>query len=137
MKLANGSERLEMHIFNGERKDVEGVTGQPVSIPIVHYDYEPRSRLTSPPKNDAKEISQSMFIGNEGPSVIVKATVCLIALIIMVFAPAVTTTSCYHLDLFTAAPRIAAVELHVLDWCPRACAAVIRERRRTRFCEIL
>ncbi|VIO85795.1 Uncharacterized protein BM_BM10126 [Brugia malayi] len=106
MKLANGSERLEMHIFNGERKDVEGATGQPVSVPIVHYDYEPRSRCrpsermeyillqrpqqlfdsetTSPPKNDAKEISQSMFIGNEGPSLIVKATVCLIALIIMV-----------------------------------------------------
>ncbi|EJW87379.1 hypothetical protein WUBG_01707 [Wuchereria bancrofti] len=107
MKFANGSERLEMHIFNGERKNVEGATGQPVSVPIVHYDHEPRSRcrpsermeyillqrpqqlfdseMTSlPRKEDAKEISQSMFIGNEGPSVIVKAAVCLIALTIMV-----------------------------------------------------
>uniref|UniRef100_A0AAF5Q6Z8 Uncharacterized protein n=1 Tax=Wuchereria bancrofti TaxID=6293 RepID=A0AAF5Q6Z8_WUCBA len=30
---------------------------------------------------------------------------------------------------FTAAQRTAAVELHALDWCPRACAAVIGERQ--------
>ncbi|VDN87048.1 unnamed protein product, partial [Brugia pahangi] len=30
---------------------------------------------------------------------------------------------------FTAAQRTAAVELHALDWCPRACAAVINERQ--------
>uniref|UniRef100_A0AAF5Q627 C2H2-type domain-containing protein n=1 Tax=Wuchereria bancrofti TaxID=6293 RepID=A0AAF5Q627_WUCBA len=30
---------------------------------------------------------------------------------------------------FTAAQRTAAVELHALDWCPRACAAVISERQ--------
>uniref|UniRef100_A0AAF5PS71 C2H2-type domain-containing protein n=1 Tax=Wuchereria bancrofti TaxID=6293 RepID=A0AAF5PS71_WUCBA len=30
---------------------------------------------------------------------------------------------------FTAAQRKAAVELHALDWCPRACAAVMSERR--------
>ncbi|VIP00196.1 Uncharacterized protein BM_BM17164 [Brugia malayi] len=30
---------------------------------------------------------------------------------------------------FTAAQRTAAMELHALDWCPRACAAVISERQ--------
>ncbi|VDN86538.1 unnamed protein product, partial [Brugia pahangi] len=30
---------------------------------------------------------------------------------------------------FTAAQRKAAVELHALDWCPRACAAVMNERQ--------
>ncbi|VIO94829.1 Uncharacterized protein BM_BM17549 [Brugia malayi] len=30
---------------------------------------------------------------------------------------------------FTAAQRTAAVELHALDWCPRACAAVMDERQ--------
>ncbi|KAK6107675.1 hypothetical protein QQG55_29140 [Brugia pahangi] len=30
---------------------------------------------------------------------------------------------------FTTAQRTAAVELHALDWCPRACAAVINERQ--------
>uniref|UniRef100_A0AAF5PWA8 C2H2-type domain-containing protein n=1 Tax=Wuchereria bancrofti TaxID=6293 RepID=A0AAF5PWA8_WUCBA len=30
---------------------------------------------------------------------------------------------------FTAAQRTAAVEIHALDWCPRACAAVINERQ--------
>nr|CDQ05043.1 Bm9839 [Brugia malayi] len=30
---------------------------------------------------------------------------------------------------YTAAQRTAAVELHALDWCPRACAAVIGERQ--------
>ncbi|VIO90111.1 Uncharacterized protein BM_BM17318 [Brugia malayi] len=30
---------------------------------------------------------------------------------------------------FTAAQRKAAVELHALDWCPRACAAVMSERQ--------
>ncbi|EJW71740.1 zinc finger protein, partial [Wuchereria bancrofti] len=30
---------------------------------------------------------------------------------------------------FTAAQRTAAVEIHTLDWCPRACAAVINERQ--------
>ncbi|VIO95754.1 Uncharacterized protein BM_BM17623 [Brugia malayi] len=30
---------------------------------------------------------------------------------------------------FTAAQRTAAVELHALDWCPRACAAIINERQ--------
>ncbi|KAK6102335.1 hypothetical protein QQG55_8040 [Brugia pahangi] len=30
---------------------------------------------------------------------------------------------------YTAAQRKAAVELHALDWCPRACAAVISERQ--------
>ncbi|EJW74979.1 zinc finger protein, partial [Wuchereria bancrofti] len=30
---------------------------------------------------------------------------------------------------FTAAQKTAAVELHALDWCPRACAAVVNERQ--------
>ncbi|VDM23570.1 unnamed protein product [Wuchereria bancrofti] len=30
---------------------------------------------------------------------------------------------------FTAEQRIAAMELHALDWCPRACPAVISERQ--------
>ncbi|VIP00339.1 Uncharacterized protein BM_BM17206 [Brugia malayi] len=30
---------------------------------------------------------------------------------------------------FTVAQRTAAMELHALDWCPRACAAVISERQ--------
>ncbi|VDN95751.1 unnamed protein product [Brugia pahangi] len=38
----------------------------------------------------------------------------------------------HHLLLppeFTAAQRTAAVELHALDWCPRACTAVMDERQ--------
>uniref|UniRef100_A0AAF5Q440 C2H2-type domain-containing protein n=1 Tax=Wuchereria bancrofti TaxID=6293 RepID=A0AAF5Q440_WUCBA len=30
---------------------------------------------------------------------------------------------------FTAAQKAAAIELHALDWCPRACAAVMKERQ--------
>ncbi|VDN86265.1 unnamed protein product [Brugia pahangi] len=30
---------------------------------------------------------------------------------------------------FTAAQKTAALELHALDWCPRACAAVMKERQ--------
>ncbi|VDM12397.1 unnamed protein product [Wuchereria bancrofti] len=30
---------------------------------------------------------------------------------------------------FTAAQKGAAMELHALDWCPRACAAVMKERQ--------
>ncbi|EJW81225.1 zinc finger protein [Wuchereria bancrofti] len=33
---------------------------------------------------------------------------------------------------FTAAQKIAAIEIHALDWCPRACAAVINERQAKR-----
>uniref|UniRef100_A0AAF5PFM0 C2H2-type domain-containing protein n=1 Tax=Wuchereria bancrofti TaxID=6293 RepID=A0AAF5PFM0_WUCBA len=34
--------------------------------------------------------------------------------------------------VFTAAQKIAAIEIHALDWCPRACAAVINERQAKR-----
>lgn len=45
MKFANGNERLEMHILKGEKKNIERANGQSVSLPIIHYDHEPRSLL--------------------------------------------------------------------------------------------
>ncbi|KAM3727160.1 Chaperone protein DnaK [Dirofilaria immitis] len=86
---------------------MERATSQSISVPIIHYDHEPRS-LSRPfekmeytllqksqqlfnsemkslsEKDDAKENSGPVLVGNEGPSIIVKATVCVIAFIIMV-----------------------------------------------------
>lgn len=45
MKLTNESERLEMQILEDEKKDTEEAAGQSVSVPTIHYDHEPRSRL--------------------------------------------------------------------------------------------
>ncbi|MCP9266518.1 hypothetical protein DINM_022085 [Dirofilaria immitis] len=131
MKPANETEKLEMHIFKSKNENMERATSQSISVPIIHYDHEPRS-LSRPfekmeytllqksqqlfnsemvtflllltaydfslkndlakfaeikslsEKDDAKENSGPVLVGNEGPSIIVKATVCVIAFIIMV-----------------------------------------------------
>lgn len=39
------SEKLEMNILMDEKKDMEEAASQSVSVPIIHYDHEPHSRL--------------------------------------------------------------------------------------------
>ncbi|EFO20015.1 hypothetical protein LOAG_08478 [Loa loa] len=86
---------------------MERVIDQSLGVPIICYDHEPRSRGQLPEvmesillqrpqqlfnsettslsgKDDAKENLPPIFIGNEGPSVVVKLTVCVIAFIVMV-----------------------------------------------------
>uniref|UniRef100_A0A8R1TUS4 Uncharacterized protein n=1 Tax=Onchocerca volvulus TaxID=6282 RepID=A0A8R1TUS4_ONCVO len=107
MKFANGNERLEMHILKGEKKNIERANGQSVSLPIIHYDHEPRSLSRSSDgmeyillqrpqqllnsemtslsgKDSIKGNPRQVLVENEGPSMVVKATVCVFAFIIMI-----------------------------------------------------
>ncbi|CAG9539998.1 unnamed protein product [Cercopithifilaria johnstoni] len=107
MKFANGSGKLEVCIREEEKKDMEGAADEPVSVQIIQYDHEPRSRNRSSEeteytflqrpqqlfnsettclseKDDSKDIFQPVLAENENPSMVVKATVCVIASIIMV-----------------------------------------------------
>ncbi|KAL3981364.1 hypothetical protein ACH3XW_42775 [Acanthocheilonema viteae] len=107
MKFADGNEKLEIHVVDDEKKDMESAADQSVNVPIIDYDHEPRSRNQSSEemknsllqrpqqifnsettclseKDDSKDNSQSVLVGDGAPSVIVKVTVCVIAFIIMV-----------------------------------------------------
>ncbi|VDK89612.1 unnamed protein product [Litomosoides sigmodontis] len=108
MKLANGSEELQMRTLQGAKNDVEGAAKQPVSEPITtHCDHGSRRRSRSSSEemqyilpqqsqqlfnsktaclsgeDDCTDNSQPLIVGNEGPSVVAKAIVCVIAFIIM------------------------------------------------------
>ncbi|OZC10751.1 hypothetical protein X798_02174 [Onchocerca flexuosa] len=107
MKFASGNEKLEMQILKSEKKNLERANGQSVSLPIILYDHEPRSLSRSPDgmeyillqrpqqllnsemkslsgKDHTKGNSRQVLVENEGPSLVVKVIVCIIAFIIMV-----------------------------------------------------
>ncbi|VBB31081.1 unnamed protein product [Acanthocheilonema viteae] len=63
MKFADGNEKLEIHVVDDEKKDMESAADQSVNVPIIDYDHEPRSRNQSSEemKNSLLQRPQQIF----------------------------------------------------------------------------